>query len=149
MKTKSSINLAYMSLSILLVAITLVAQNPGQANAIEPSNVTIHSTHSETDVTPVAAIIFINQDKNNNIVFFPSEITITRGEEILILNNSTSEQSLTNGMGPDDQFSGKFFHTDLVKPNGFIEYAAHNLSPGEYPFYSTESPESKGKIIVK
>ncbi len=149
MRTNRSINLTSVSLLILAIAtITLTAQNINQGNAIERSNITVHSTHSSIDLTPVAAIIFINQDKDNNIVFVPSNVSISAGEEVLILNNSTSEQSITNGLSPDDKFSGKFFDTGLIKPNGFVEYASHNISPGEYPFYSKASPESTGKIIV-
>lgn len=144
----SLITIITFSTLMLVVGSALMTVDTRQANAVDVNDTTIHSTHSSKEVTPIAAIIFINEDKNQNIVFVPSNVTINVGEEILILNNATSDQSVTNGAGPDDQFSGKFFDTELIKPGKFVEYAAHNLSPGEYTYYSKASPQSIGKIIV-
>jgi hypothetical protein len=44
--------------------------------------------------------------------------------------------------------SGKFFDTDKIKPNSFVEYATHNLQPGNYSFYSSTDPEVKGELVV-
>lgn len=52
------------------------------------------------------------------------------GGEILIVNNSTSDHSVTSGSGPGDPMYGKHFNIDLTKPNGSVEYVTHNLTPG-------------------
>jgi hypothetical protein len=45
--------------------------------------------------------------------------------------------------------AGKIFDTKMIKAGSFSEYLAFNLSPGEYPFYSSIDPVNiKGKMIV-
>ena len=44
--------------------------------------------------------------------------------------------------------SGKWFDTDKIRPKGFVEYAAENVKPGNYSFYSTTDPKVKGLMVV-
>jgi plastocyanin len=104
--------------------------------------------HSDVDTSPIEAVIMINENENKTTFFEPNTITVRVGGEILIANNSTSDHSVTSGSGPDDPMSGKNFNTDLIKPNGFAEYVTHNLTPGNYSFYSSTDPEIKGQITV-
>jgi plastocyanin len=104
--------------------------------------------HSDVDSSPIEAVIMINENENKTTSFEPNTVTIRVGSEILIANNSTSDHSVTSGSGPDDPMSGKQFDTDLIKPNGFTEYVANNLGPGNYSFYSSANPEIKGQLTV-
>ena len=104
--------------------------------------------HSDVDSSPIEAVIMINENENKTTSFEPNTVTIRVGGEILIANNSTSDHSVTSGSGPDDPMSGKQFDTDLIKPNGFTEYVANNLGPGNYSFYSSANPEIKGQLTV-
>ena len=104
--------------------------------------------HSDVDSSPIEAVIMINENENKITSFEPNTVTIRVGGEILIANNSTSDHSVTSGSGPDDPMSGKQFDTDLIKPNGFTEYVANNLGPGNYSFYSSANPEIKGQLTV-
>jgi plastocyanin len=106
------------------------------------------SFHSDVDSSPIEAVIMINENENKTAFFLPNTITIRVGGEILIANNSTSDHSVTSGSGPDDPMSGKQFDTDLIKPNAFTEYVPHNLTPGNYSFYSSADPEIKGQLTV-
>lgn len=109
----------------------------------------VHTPDTEADATPISVILYINEDKEGNGFFNPSEFNIKEGEEILILNNSTQEHSFTNGESPDDLMAGTKFDTGLLKPGSFAEYLALNVSPGEYSFHSSGDPESmKGKMII-
>jgi plastocyanin len=101
-----------------------------------------------TGPTPVVAVITISKDAQGNTVYSPQSVTIKTGEEILILNNDTTSHTFTNGMGPDDQLSGKLFDTGTIEPRGFVEYVASNLQPGTYPFFSMSDPAAKGELIV-
>jgi plastocyanin len=101
-----------------------------------------------TGPTPVVAVITISNDAQGNTVYGPQSVTIKTGEEILILNNDTTSHTFTNGMGPDDQLSGKLFDTGTIEPGGFVEYVASNLQPGTYPFFSMSDPAAKGELIV-
>lgn len=116
---------------------------------IAQSNAQNTSTfHSDVDRSPIEAVIMINENENKTTSFEPNTVTVRVGGEILIANNSTSDQSVTSGSGPDDPMSGKQFDTDLIKPNGFIEYVTNNLTPGNYSFYSSADPEIKGQLTV-
>jgi len=111
-------------------------------------NTTGSTFHKDVDSSPIEAVIIINQDQNSTAFFEPNSITIRVGGEILIANNSTSDHSVTSGTGPDDPMSGKFFNTDTIKPRGFVEYAAENLVPGNYSFYSATDPKIKDQLQV-
>jgi len=111
-------------------------------------NTTGSTFHKDVDSSPIEAVIIINEDQNSTAFFELNSITIRVGGEILIANNSTSDHSVTSGTGPDDPMSGKFFNTDTIKPRGFVEYAAENLVPGNYSFYSATDPKIKDQLQV-
>ena len=100
------------------------------------------------DVSPIEAVILIKEDQNKTVFYQPDTITIKAGGEILIANTATSDHSVTSGSGPDDPMAGKWFDTGIIKPKGFVEYAAENLKPGNYTFYSTTDPQIKGLMAV-
>ena len=106
----------------------------------------IHSSYA--DVSPLEGAIIIKEDQNKTVFYQPSNITITVGGEIIIANKATSDHSVTSGSGPEDPMAGKFFDTDKIKPNAFVEYAAVNLKPGNYSFYSSTDPQIKGQLVV-
>jgi plastocyanin len=105
--------------------------------------------HSDIDSTPIAAVITISKGPQGNTIYNPQSTTIKIGEEILIVNNSSSPHSVTNGNGPTDPLSGKLFDTGIVNPGAFTEYVASNLQPGNYPYYSISDPSVRGEIIIE
>lgn len=133
-----------ISVMILTAVLTFTvfssfAQNP---------NSTGLSFHSDADISPIEAVIMINEDDNNTALFQPNITTVRVGGEILIANNATTEHSVTSGTGPEDPMAGKFFDTDIIKPKAFVEYIPENLKPGNYSFYSSTHPEIKGQLVV-
>ena len=124
-------------------------------NATAASNTTTTSTdllslvHPDIDSSPIAAVIVIGNDMQGNVAYVPNNVTVKVGEEILIVNNSTDAQSVTNGMGPDDPLAGKLFDPGSIPPRGFSEYVASNLSPGNYPFYSSNSTTTTGVLVIE
>ena len=105
--------------------------------------------HPDVDASPIAAVIIIGEDVQGNVTYMPNNVTLRVGEEVLIVNNSTGSQSMTNGIGPDDPLAGRLFDTGPIPPRGFAEYVASNLSPGEYAFHSTNSTSTTGILIVE
>lgn len=108
----------------------------------------VNTFHSDVDVSPIEAVIMINEDKNKTVFYQPDTVSIRVGGEILIANNATSDHSITSGSGPDDPMAGKFFDTDIIKPRAFVEYVTENLTPGNYSFYSTTDPQIKGQLVI-
>jgi plastocyanin len=134
-----------ITFSILLALLTFSINS----FAVQSIDGQIHTPDTTPDASPIAVVIHINEDKSGNVFFKPSEFTIKQGEEVLILNNSTGDHSFTNGESADDQMAGKIFDTNTIKPGSFSEYLAFNLSPGDYPFYSSTDPvKIKGKMTV-
>ena len=135
-----------------------VSQGSSSSNATVASNATttpttssslISAIHPGTDASPISAVVFINQDTQGNVLYVPSNVTMRVGDELLVVNNGTDSQSLTNGMGPDDPNAGKFFDTGPIAQKGFAEYVSSNLSPGTYPFYSTNSTSTTGVLTIQ
>ena len=108
----------------------------------------IKTFHNDTDVSPIEAVIMINEADNKTAFFQPHTVTVRVGGEILIANNGSSSQSVTSGSGPDDPMAGKTFDTDKIKPGAFVEYVPENLKPGNYSFFSSADPQVKGLMIV-
>jgi plastocyanin len=134
-----------MTLSILLSLLTFSVNS----FAVQSIDGQIHMPDTTPDATPIAVVLYISEDKDGNVFFNPSEFTIKQGEEVLVLNNSTGDHSFTNGESQDDKMAGKIFDTKMIKSGSFAEYLAFNLSPGEYPFYSSTDPLNiKGKMTV-
>jgi len=134
-----------ITFSILLALLTFSVNS----FAVQSIDGQIHTPDTTPDASPIAVVIHINEDNSGNVFFKPSEFTIKQGEEVLILNNSTGDHSFTNGESADDQMAGKIFDTKMIKPGSFSEYLAFNLSPGDYPFYSSTDPvKIKGKMTV-
>jgi len=137
-------------------AILLQQQNAAYAQVSSGSNNTTSTTtdlrssvHPDVGSSPIAAVIIIGEDMQGNVSYIPNNVTVKVAEEILIVNNGTYTQSVTNGMGPDDPLAGKLFDTGPIPPRGFAEYVAANLSPGNYTFYSTNSTSTTGVLTIE
>lgn len=109
----------------------------------------LSSVHPDVDSSPIAAVIIIGKDMQGNVAYIPNNVTVRVGEEILIVNNGTDAQSVTNGMNPNDPLAGRLFDTGPIPPGGFAEYVASNLSPGNYNFYSSNSTSTTGVLTVE
>ena len=135
-----------LSLVVIATSIFTCALTFHSIYAAQTNNTT--TVHSDTDSTPIAAVITITKDKDGNIMFKPSVTTIKQDEEILILNNDTIAHSFTNGKNHEDPMAGKIFDSGTIQPKGFIEYVAANLSPGNYTFYTITDPTVTAQISV-
>lgn len=134
----------------VLLLVVLVASTPSNvfASSDNTTSATTTTGHSDVDITPIAAVITISEGKDGKSVYEPYSTTIKMGDEILIVNNSTSPHSVTNGNGPTDPLSGKLFDTGIINTGAFTEYVASNLQPGNYSYYSSSDPSVNGEIVV-
>jgi plastocyanin len=157
--TLGLIFLAVLAVAIPSIAVASLPHSSGNSNAnivvytstsSSSNNNTVASptVHSDIDSTPIAAVITISKGSQGNTIYDPQTTTINVGEEILIVNNSSSPHSVTNGNGPNDPLAEKLSNTGIIQPRGFTEYVASNLQPGKYPYYSTSDPSVRGEIII-
>jgi hypothetical protein len=122
---------------------------PQQQNSAYAQVISGGSNNNVTESSFITALIIIGKDMRGNVTYAPNNLTIKQGEEILVINNDTNVQSITNGMGPNDPLAGKLFDTGPIPPRGFTEYVASNLSPGNYTFYSSNSSSAKGFLTIE
>ena len=134
----------YQKVLSLILATAIISS----ALTFQSSIAQIQTPHSDTDVTPIAAVITITKDKDGNTIIIPQVTTIKQDEEILILNNDTVGHSFTNGANPEDPMAGKIFDSGTIQPKGFIEYVATNLSPGNYTFFTTTDPTITAQVSI-
>ena len=106
----------YQKILSLIIVTTMFSS----AFTFASSNAQIQTPHSDTDSTPIAAVIMITKDKDGNTIFNPQFTTIKLDEEILVLNNDTVDHSFTNGENPEDPMAGKIFDSGTLQPKGFI-----------------------------
>jgi hypothetical protein len=138
----------YVSITSTLWIILPQQQNFVYAQVISAganNNIDVNVTESSF----ITAVIVIGKDMQGNVTYAPKNLTIKQGEEILVINNDTNVQSMTNGMSPNDPLAGKLFDTGPIPPRGFTEYVASNLSPGNYTFYSSNSSSAKGFLTIE
>jgi plastocyanin len=135
----------YQKIISLIVATTIITS----ALTFQSINAQTQSPHSDTDSTPIAAVITITKDKDGNTIFNPPITTVKQDQEILILNNDTVAHSFTNGASPEDPMAGKIFDSGQIQPKGSIEYVATNLSPGNYTFYTITDPTITAQISIQ
>jgi plastocyanin len=135
----------YQKVLSLIIATAIISS----ALTFQSSIAQTQTPHSDTDSTPIVAVITITKDKDGNTLFNPSITTIKQDEEILILNNDTVSHSFTNGANPEDPMAGKIFDSGTIQPKGFIEYVAANLSPGNYTFHTTTDPTITAQISIQ
>ena len=145
MKINAVIGSTMFGIGIIL---SLAIIQVSYAQNVFDTNSAIKTFHNDTDVSPIEAVIMINEAYNKTAFFQPHTVTVRVGGEILIANNGSSSQSVTSGSGPDDPVAGKTFDTDKIKPGAFVEYVPENLKPGNYSFYSSADPQVKGLMIV-
>jgi plastocyanin len=137
-----------LSLVVIATSIFTYALTFQPIYAAQINNTSAPAVHSDTDSTPIAAVITITKDKDGNVIFNPAITTIKQDEEVLVLNNDTIVHSFTNGANPEDPMAGKLFDSGTIQPKGFIEYVAANLSPGNYTFYTTTDPTVTAQISI-
>jgi len=81
--------------------------------------------------------------------FKPDQLTVKKGNTILVDNTDTMPHTVTNGKGASDATSGKLFDTSIINGGEFKEIKTTNVDAGEHPFYCTVHPYMTGTLTVE
>jgi len=81
--------------------------------------------------------------------FDPDEVTVKKGNTILVDNVDTMPHTVTNGAGASDATSGKPFDTSIINGGEFKVLETANVDAGSHPFYCTVHPYMTGTLIVE
>jgi plastocyanin len=81
--------------------------------------------------------------------FDPDELTVKKGEKILVDNVDTLPHTVTNGESGSDPNSGKVFDTSIINGGDSAEIYTSSIDAGTYPYYCMVHPYMTGSVKVK
>ncbi len=79
----------------------------------------------------------------------PDQLTVKKGNTILVDNLDVMPHTVTNGKDASDATSGKLFDTSIINGGEFKEIETTNVDAGAHPFYCTVHPYMTGTLTVE
>ena len=79
----------------------------------------------------------------------PKELTVTKGDKILVDNVDTMPHTVTNGESGSDPNSGKLFDTSIINGGDSAEIDTATVDAGTYPYYGMVHPYMTGTLTVE
>lgn len=116
-----------------------VASSPAVSTA-EPA------AKPQADVT---LTILEGSSTQGNPDYDPDELTIQKGNTILVDNLDLMPHTVTNGEGASDTTSGQLFDTSIINGGEFKVLETTNVDAGSYPYYCTVHPYMTGTLAVE
>jgi cytochrome c oxidase subunit 2 len=125
---------------------TTIAGTTGNATTAATSEE--GSTQQEA-AAGVTLTILEGSSIQGNPDFEPDELTVKKGDTILVDNVDTMPHSVTNGESASDPNSAKIFDTGIIMGGESAELDTSNIDAGTHPFYCTVHPYMTGSLIVE
>ena len=79
----------------------------------------------------------------------PKELTVKKGEKILVDNVDTMPHTVTNGESGSDPNSGKVFDTSIINGGDSAELDTSTIDAGTHPYYCMVHPYMTGTLTVE
>ena len=79
----------------------------------------------------------------------PDELTVKKGDKILVDNVDTMPHTVTNGESGSDPNSGKLFDTSIINGGDSAEIDTSTVDAGTHPFYCMVHPYMTGTLTVE
>ncbi len=79
----------------------------------------------------------------------PDELTVTKGNTILVDNVDTMPHTVTNGESSTDPNSAKIFDTSIIMGGESTVLETTNIDAGTYPYYCMVHPFMTGSLTIK
>jgi plastocyanin len=79
----------------------------------------------------------------------PDELTVTKGNTILVDNVDTMPHTVTNGESSADPNSAKIFDTSIIMGGESTVLETTNIDAGTYPYYCIVHPYMTGSLTIK
>ena len=124
---------------------------------IPPSPVFDMATSTESESVeskekPKADVTLIMLDgaaTQGNPDYDPKELTVKQGQTILADNVDIAPHTVTNGVGPSDETSGKIFDTGIIMAEEAVIMETSGIDLGTYDYYCTVHPYMVGKLTIE
>lgn len=109
----------------------------------EDTTITAHYTTAEsTIVIPFGAFDPANPS------YEPVELSVTKGDIVVVHNVDVAPHSVTSGIGPEDPTAANAFETGLMFQDDYAHIETGSLDAGEYDYYCFIHPFMTGKLTV-
>jgi cytochrome c oxidase subunit 2 len=79
----------------------------------------------------------------------PKELTVKKGDKILVENVDTMPHTVTNGESGSDPNSGKLCDTSIIKGGDSAELETSTVDAGTHPYYCMVHPYMTGTLTVE
>jgi plastocyanin len=79
----------------------------------------------------------------------PDELTVKKGNTILVDNLDMMPHTVTNGKDASDATSGKLFDTSIINGGEAKVLETTNVDAGSHPYYCTVHPYMTGTLVVE
>ena len=119
-------------------------------------NVTSNSTKeapSQTTTTTAAAGLTLTILEGSSIQgtpdYDPDELTVKKGETMLVDNVDTMPHTVTHGKSGSDPTSGKVFDTSIINGGDSAEMDTSTIDAGAHPYYCVVHPYMTGSLTIE
>ena len=103
------------------------------------------ATEGTADVT---LTILDGSSVQGNPDYDPDELTVKKGDTILVNNADTMPHTVTNGESATDPNSAKIFDTSIIMGGESAELETSNVDAGTYPYYCMVHPYMTGSLTI-
>ena len=79
----------------------------------------------------------------------PKELTVKKGDKIVVDNVDTMPHTVTNGESGSDPNSGKLFDTSIINGGDSAELDTSTIDAGTHPYYCMVHPYMTGTLTVE
>lgn len=79
----------------------------------------------------------------------PDELTVKKGDKILVDNVDTMPHTVTNGESGSDPNSGKLFDTGIINGGASAELDTATIDAGTHPYYCMVHPYMTGTLTIE
>ncbi|HZB64506.1 MAG TPA: plastocyanin/azurin family copper-binding protein, partial [Nitrososphaeraceae archaeon] len=79
----------------------------------------------------------------------PKELTVKKGDKIVVDNVDTMPHTVTNGESGSDPNSGKLFDTSIINGGDSAELDTSTVDAGTHPYYCMVHPYMTGSLTIE
>lgn len=103
----------------------------------------------EKPTADVTLTILEGSATQGNPAYDPSDLTVKKGQTILVDNVDAMPHTVTNGAGPSDSTSAKIFDTSIINGGEFKVLETADIDPAKYDYYCQVHPYMLGTLTVE
>jgi plastocyanin len=115
-------------------------------------NVTSGSTQGGQSTVAAGGVtltILEGSSIQGNPDYDPDELTVKKGDKIVVNNADTMPHTVTNGESGSDPNSGKLFDTSIINGGDSAEIDTSAVDAGAHPYYCMVHPYMTGSLTIE